>query len=134
MPRFRPLAPGDQDFLWDVLHVALWDPPPAPLRPREVLDHREVRIYAEGWGRDGDVGIVAMANGVPAGARTATARSRSPCTPPIPPSRSARAADSAMRDFAAPTTGWSLAPRMRAWSRLPAAAMPRQPPSDWHGA
>jgi len=68
MPRFRPLAPADQDFLWDVLHVALWDPPPAPLRPREVLDHPEVRIYAEGWGREGDVGIVAMVDGVPAGA------------------------------------------------------------------
>jgi ribosomal protein S18 acetylase RimI-like enzyme len=41
--------------------VALWDPPPAPLRPRGILAHPEVRIYAEGWGRAGDVGVVALA-------------------------------------------------------------------------
>jgi ribosomal protein S18 acetylase RimI-like enzyme len=70
MLRFRPLVPGDQAFLWDVLHVALWDPPPAPLRPREVLEHPGVRIYAEGWGREGDVGVVALAGpeATPAGA------------------------------------------------------------------
>jgi ribosomal protein S18 acetylase RimI-like enzyme len=61
MLRFRPLLPQDQAFLWDVFHVALWDPPPAPLRPRSVLAHPGVRIYAEGWGREGDVGVVALA-------------------------------------------------------------------------
>jgi ribosomal protein S18 acetylase RimI-like enzyme len=65
---FRPLAPADQAFLWEVLHVALWDPPPAPLRPRSVLAHPEVRIYAEGWGREGDIGVVAEIDGRPAGA------------------------------------------------------------------
>jgi len=53
----RPLVAADQDFLWDALHVALWDPPPAPLRPREVLEHPGVQIYAEGWGRDTDIGV-----------------------------------------------------------------------------
>lgn len=53
----RPLGAADQDFLWDALHVALWDPPPAPLRPREVLDHPGVQIYAEGWGRETDIGV-----------------------------------------------------------------------------
>jgi ribosomal protein S18 acetylase RimI-like enzyme len=68
--RFRPLVPADQHFLWDVLHVALWDPPPAQLRPRGILAHPEVRIYAEGWGREGDVGVVALAgaDAQPAGA------------------------------------------------------------------
>jgi ribosomal protein S18 acetylase RimI-like enzyme len=56
--RIRPLLPSDQDTIWDLLHIALWDPPPAPLRPREVLQRPEVRIYAEEWGkRDGDIGI-----------------------------------------------------------------------------
>ena len=41
----RPITPSDQAVLWDLLHVALWDPPPAGLRPREVLDHPGVRIY-----------------------------------------------------------------------------------------
>ncbi|HEX4779939.1 MAG TPA: GNAT family N-acetyltransferase [Usitatibacter sp.] len=57
--RIRRLTPGDQARLWDLLHVALWDPPPAGLRPREVLEHPEVRIYAEGWGRLDDVGVAA---------------------------------------------------------------------------
>lgn len=68
MIRFRPLLPQDQAFLWDVLHIALWDPPPAPLRPREVLDHPGVRIYAEDWGREDDVGVVALVDAIPAGA------------------------------------------------------------------
>ncbi|HSN19234.1 MAG TPA: hypothetical protein VLS49_01065 [Usitatibacter sp.] len=59
--RFRPLTPADQSFLWDIFHLALWDPPPAPLRPRSLLEHPEVRIYAENWGRDGDVAALEAA-------------------------------------------------------------------------
>lgn len=54
----RPVDRRDQAVLWELLHVALWDPPPAGLRPREVLDHPGVRIYAEGWGQPGDVGVI----------------------------------------------------------------------------
>ena len=65
----RPLVAADQDILWDIFHVALWDPPPAPLRPREILQHPDVRIYAEDWGhRYGDVGVLAEVDGAPAGA------------------------------------------------------------------
>jgi ribosomal protein S18 acetylase RimI-like enzyme len=64
----RPLAPRDQGLLWDLLHIALWDPPPAPLRPRELLQHPDVRIYAESWGGKDDVGVVAEVDGKPAGA------------------------------------------------------------------
>ena len=66
--RFRSLERADQSALWDWLHIALWDPPPAPLRPREVLEDPRVRIYAEDWGRAGDVGVVAVVDGVDAGA------------------------------------------------------------------
>jgi len=55
----RPISGGDQAVLWELLHVALWDPPPAGLRPREILQHPGVRIYAEDWGRPGDVGVIA---------------------------------------------------------------------------
>ena len=58
LARIRSLQPGDQSLLWDLLHIALWDPPPAPLRPRAVLDSPAVRIYAEAWGRAGDIGVV----------------------------------------------------------------------------
>ncbi len=66
--RFRPLVTSDQAVLWDWLHIALWDPPPASLRPREVLDHPGVRIYAEHWGRPGDLGVVAVVDGRDGGA------------------------------------------------------------------
>jgi ribosomal protein S18 acetylase RimI-like enzyme len=66
--RLRPLEPGDQARLWHWLHVALWDPPPAPLRPLAVLQQPGVRIYAEDWGRGGeagDIGVVAALDGEP---------------------------------------------------------------------
>lgn len=65
---FRPLTPADQDRLWHWLHLALWDPPPAPLRPLSVLQEPGVRLYAEGWGRPGDIGVVAQVAGQDAGA------------------------------------------------------------------
>ena len=68
MLRFRQLLPRDQDKLWHWLHIALWDPPPAALRPVEVLQSPGVRIYAENWGQPGDVGVVARVNGTDAGA------------------------------------------------------------------
>lgn len=68
LPDFRPLAASDQAKLWRWLQIALWDPPPAALRPVEVLQMPGVRIYAEGWGRAGDVGVVAQVDGIDAGA------------------------------------------------------------------
>ena len=68
MISFRPLVPDDQDRLWDWLHIALWDPPPAGLRPREILEAPGVRIYAEHWGRPSDVGVVIQVDGDDAGA------------------------------------------------------------------
>jgi ribosomal protein S18 acetylase RimI-like enzyme len=56
--RTRPLQADDQAVLWDLVHLALWDPPPAPPRPRSVLNDPRVRIYGESWGRADDIGIV----------------------------------------------------------------------------
>jgi GNAT superfamily N-acetyltransferase len=56
----RALVAADQRLLWDLLHISLWDPPPAALRPRQILDHPEVSIYADGWGRPGDVGVLGV--------------------------------------------------------------------------
>lgn len=66
--QFRPLTAEDQQRLWHWLHVALWDPPPAGLRPIEVLQNPAVRIYAEDFGKPSDVGIVAQVGGQDAGA------------------------------------------------------------------
>lgn len=68
MLHFRPLLQSDQSVLWHWLHVALWDPPPAPLRPLAILENPGVRIYAEGWGKTTDVGVVAVVDGQDAGA------------------------------------------------------------------
>jgi len=68
MLTFRTLVSSDQQQLWEWLHISLWDPPPAGLRPREVLQLPQVRIYAEDWGRPGDVGLVAQVDGKDAGA------------------------------------------------------------------
>lgn len=65
---FRPLIGADQDRLWRWLHLALWDPPPAGLRPIDVLQSDGVRVYAEHWGREGDIGLVAVVDGIDAGA------------------------------------------------------------------
>ena len=64
--RIRPLTAADQAMFWEWLHVSLWDPPPAPPRPREVLLAPNVRIYAEDWGRAGDLGVVGEVEGEPA--------------------------------------------------------------------
>ena len=68
MTRYRPVTRDDQAKLWHWLHVALWDPPPAPPRPIEVLQSEGARIYAEDWGRPTDLGLVAQVDGVDAGA------------------------------------------------------------------
>ncbi|MFZ6873644.1 GNAT family N-acetyltransferase [Undibacterium sp. Di27W] len=60
---FSPLLPQHQDLLWNFLHIALWDPPPAGLRAIETLQLPTVRIYAENWGRDGDLGVIARISG-----------------------------------------------------------------------
>jgi ribosomal protein S18 acetylase RimI-like enzyme len=65
---FRTLTAADQDNLWHWLHVALWDPPPAPPRPLEVLQSPGAHIYAEGWGRATDIGVVAVVDDKDAGA------------------------------------------------------------------
>lgn len=68
MLQFRALVAEDQDNLWHWLHVALWDPPPAGIRPIQVLQNPVVSIYAESWGKPSDVGLVAQVNGTDAGA------------------------------------------------------------------
>lgn len=65
---FRPLIAADQEQLWHWLHLALWDPPPAGPRPLAVLERPETRIYAEGWGRPDDLGVVAVVDGTDVGA------------------------------------------------------------------
>lgn len=68
VPSFRRLVAADQDRLWHWLRLALWEPPPAGLRPLTVVGAPQTRIYAENWGRSTDLGLVAVVGGTDAGA------------------------------------------------------------------
>ncbi len=66
----RELRIDDQDFLWDLEYIALWDPPSQTRRPRSVLDMPQISRLVENWGRDEDFGLIAVARetGVDVGA------------------------------------------------------------------
>lgn len=61
----RPLLSSDQNDLWELLYVALWDAPDEARRPRSVLDHPQIRRLIENWGRPQDFGLAAVENGNP---------------------------------------------------------------------
>lgn len=66
----RRLLPSDQAFLWEMLYQSLHVPAGAAPLPRDVLLRPEVARYAEGFGRGGDLGVVALQteSGAPVGA------------------------------------------------------------------
>lgn len=56
----RELTSSDQEVLWELEYLALWDPPSEPRRPRSVLELPRIRRLVEGWGRDEDFGLAAI--------------------------------------------------------------------------
>jgi GNAT superfamily N-acetyltransferase len=65
----RPAMRGDVEFLKTMLYeAARWNPdwPREPME--EVLGDPTLRRYHEGWGREGDSGVVAEVDGQPVGA------------------------------------------------------------------
>ena len=69
MLRLRELGPDDTAFLGEMLYEALFWTPRRERMPIElVLAHPQISIFHQGWGRPGDAGLVAEADGVPAGA------------------------------------------------------------------
>jgi len=64
----RELRPSEVAFLQEMLYTALDWRPDVELPPREwVLDHPQVAPFHTGWGRPGDVGLVAQQGDVPIG-------------------------------------------------------------------
>ncbi len=57
--QIRALEPGDAGLLWDFTYLAVHVPPGKPPYPRDILEIPALRQYAEAWGRDGDLGVVA---------------------------------------------------------------------------
>jgi ribosomal protein S18 acetylase RimI-like enzyme len=62
MPNFdiRPLLPTDEPFLWDVLYEAIYVPPGESPPPRAIVHEPGIAHYVAGWGRPGDLGVVAI--------------------------------------------------------------------------
>ena len=64
----RDLAGDELPFLREMLYAALMWRPDGERYPSEfLLAHSEVTRYHEGWGRDGDVALVAVEDGRPIG-------------------------------------------------------------------
>jgi GNAT superfamily N-acetyltransferase len=60
----RDLADGEVGFLQEMLYAALAWRPGVQLPPKEwVLEHPQVVVFHEGWGREGDVALVAEEGG-----------------------------------------------------------------------
>jgi ribosomal protein S18 acetylase RimI-like enzyme len=60
---------GDESFLWRMLvEAASWRPGAAKLSVAEVGANASLARYVEGWGREGDRGLIAEAYGAAVGA------------------------------------------------------------------
>lgn len=60
----RDLANGETAFLQEMLYAALAWRPSVELPPKEwVLEHPQVVVFHEGWGRIGDAALVAEEDG-----------------------------------------------------------------------
>ncbi len=59
-PIVRPATAGDEPFLWEVLYYSLWVPEGGVPFEREIVRRPEIARYLEGWGRPGDLAVVAV--------------------------------------------------------------------------
>jgi len=55
----RLLTEGDEDVLREYLYMALLVPEGHPALPREILQEPPIARYVDGWGREGDLGVLA---------------------------------------------------------------------------
>lgn len=59
----RALEPGDLELVRNYLFLAIYVPEGEVPPPRSVLEHPDIARYVEGWGRAGDLGLVAWEPG-----------------------------------------------------------------------
>ena len=46
-------------MIWEMLYQSLWVPQGEPPIPREILNDSRLSLYAKGWGREGDLAVIA---------------------------------------------------------------------------
>lgn len=56
----RRVEGTDQPFLWQALYLSLHVPTRCKPFPREVINQPEISRYVDRWGRDGDLGFIAL--------------------------------------------------------------------------
>jgi GNAT superfamily N-acetyltransferase len=56
----RPIGQGDAHTLEEMLYQAIHVPPGEDAPPRDVIKLPELARYIQGWGRDGDLGLLAI--------------------------------------------------------------------------
>jgi ribosomal protein S18 acetylase RimI-like enzyme len=61
--QLRPATPADEPFLWEMLYQSLYVEEGAAPFPPEVVRQPELARYVAGWGRAGDLGVVAIESG-----------------------------------------------------------------------
>jgi GNAT superfamily N-acetyltransferase len=66
----RPATPADEPLLWEMLYLTLFVSPGSPPLPPEVVQSPELARYDRHWGREHDLGAVALhpEQGEPVGA------------------------------------------------------------------
>ncbi len=55
----RTATIADEPFLWKMLYQALFVPPGEPPPDPAVVRRPEIAHYVDGWGREGDIGVIA---------------------------------------------------------------------------
>ncbi len=64
----RRAQPPDQAFLREMFYLSLYVPLGAPPFPRSVIERPELAKYIEGWGRPGDLALIAVKDSLGVGA------------------------------------------------------------------
>jgi len=59
------IKPSGQKFLFEMLFQSVYVKPGAKPYKRDILNIPEIRQYAAGWGREGDLGFFAVAKSTP---------------------------------------------------------------------
>src|SRR5437870_4592729 len=56
----REASASDEPFLWEMLYHSLYVPDGRTPFERNILTRPEIAKYVEGWGRSGDLGLIAV--------------------------------------------------------------------------
>ncbi len=65
---FRQATAADQAFMWEMLYKSLYVPVGHEPFSRAILKPPNIARYVEGWGRDGDLALIAAQDSVDVGA------------------------------------------------------------------